>query len=535
MRYIRFVVENREPLRIGDDETSQHGQTDTLHYIPGSAVRGMVVQALVQNPAAFEEDKKTLFSNRVHFLNAYPMVDGRDLIPSLKGFYEDKTEVPGKKLVENVLLADLTPGSKRASLGRFGYVEGDCFCYTDARIGETMHINRGREGKRTLFFGQYLEKGQCFSGFITFDDSVDGKVIDRVKDAFGERILFGSRRFAGYGSCCLREIAVQEGLPYGELRGGTPGAAVETQVRPEAVKDFYLALLSDTSMRSPWGETVGLCLSSLAEKLDCGSLRMLRCAASTAESHAYNRIWRGAVPSAVMYSAGSVFHLKAERPVSWERIARLEEQGIGIRRNEGFGQIAVLPGYGEIRYKQAIGREQAKISGEREDAKASREMPEEFYAQGMADLKTGAKGLLTLRMERAMERYMAEHPLRLAGISRSKLGVVESMCQEFQYAPMEAKEQLERFIEHDAQKDERSKKQGRKTQDALHKYVNAMLSDDLLEKLSVPLGEAGRNGREILGIPIGELLTQEELMKYRLRLIIGQIRYASREVKKGGR
>ena len=196
MRYIRFVVENREPLRIGDDETSQHGQTDTLHYIPGSAVRGMVVQALVRNPAAFEEDKKTLFSNRVHFLNAYPMGDGRDLIPSLKGFYEDKTEVPGKKPVENVLLADLTPGTKRASLGRFGYAEGDCFCYTDARIGETMHINRGREGKRTLFFGQYLEKGQCFSGFITFDDSVDGKVIDRVKDAFGERILFGSTRFA---------------------------------------------------------------------------------------------------------------------------------------------------------------------------------------------------------------------------------------------------------------------------------------------------------------------------------------------------
>ena len=32
-----------------------------------------------------------------------------------------------------------------------------------------------------------------------------------------------------------------------------------------------------------------------------------------------------------------------------------------------------------------------------------------------------------------------------------------------------------------------------------------------------------------------KLLTQEELMKYRLRLIIGQIRYANREVKKGGR
>ena len=163
MRYIRFVVENREPLRIGDDETSQHGQTDTLHYIPGSAVRGMVVQALVQNPAAFEEDKKTLFSNRVHFLNAYPMVDGRDLIPSLKGFYEDKTEVSGKKPVENVLLADLTPGTKRASLGRLGYAEGDCFCYTDARIGETMHINLGRPCTST---GEERESVPCFSASI---------------------------------------------------------------------------------------------------------------------------------------------------------------------------------------------------------------------------------------------------------------------------------------------------------------------------------------------------------------------------------
>ena len=62
--------------------------------------------------------------------------------------------------------------------------------------------------KRTLFFGQYLEKGQCFSGFITFDDSVDGKVIDRVKDAFGERILFGSRRFAGYGFAYLLAVFV---------------------------------------------------------------------------------------------------------------------------------------------------------------------------------------------------------------------------------------------------------------------------------------------------------------------------------------
>ena len=35
-RYIRFVIENVAPVRIANDETSQHGQTDTLKYIPGS-------------------------------------------------------------------------------------------------------------------------------------------------------------------------------------------------------------------------------------------------------------------------------------------------------------------------------------------------------------------------------------------------------------------------------------------------------------------------------------------------------------------
>ena len=47
MKYIRYIVKNDEPLRIADDSTSQNGQTVTLRYIPGTTIRGYIVNQLV--------------------------------------------------------------------------------------------------------------------------------------------------------------------------------------------------------------------------------------------------------------------------------------------------------------------------------------------------------------------------------------------------------------------------------------------------------------------------------------------------------
>ena len=96
VKYLRYQLKNIEPLRIADNSTSQSGQTNTLKYITGSAIRGAVITALVNHPN-FEEIKTALFSSCVRFLNAYPSEDGKELLPSLKGFYEDKTKADGKK------------------------------------------------------------------------------------------------------------------------------------------------------------------------------------------------------------------------------------------------------------------------------------------------------------------------------------------------------------------------------------------------------------------------------------------------------
>lgn len=76
-RYLKFVMENTEPIRISNDETSERGKVDTLKYIPGSSIRGLVVNSLIAGNADFEGYKTQLFSGHIQFLNAYLTVDGR--------------------------------------------------------------------------------------------------------------------------------------------------------------------------------------------------------------------------------------------------------------------------------------------------------------------------------------------------------------------------------------------------------------------------------------------------------------------------
>ena len=85
--YIKYIIKNIEPIRIADDSTSQNGQTSALKYIPGTTIRGLVINQLAKTDN-FADIKIDLFSDKVKFLNAYLMVDGKELIPSPKGFYE---------------------------------------------------------------------------------------------------------------------------------------------------------------------------------------------------------------------------------------------------------------------------------------------------------------------------------------------------------------------------------------------------------------------------------------------------------------
>jgi hypothetical protein len=502
-KYLKYTIKNTAPIRISDDDTSQHGQTDTLKFFRGSTIRGYVITQLSKNPD-FESYKGELFSGKIRFLNAYPCVNGKETVPSLKGFYEDKSETEGRKKLNNVITEDVIPGYKRAALGRFCYIDDEhtdecTIVYSDVEVSDDLNINIGREdAKRNVFRSQYIRKNQTFSGYIVFNDDVDENLTDKVASTLDQNIYIGNRRSAGYGECICTQKELTDNTPYSELCTAVGG------------EDLYMVLLSDTVMLDENGEPTGLNLQELASKLGCDTLTIEKCATSTVDIRGYNSIWQSAIPSAIMYEAGSVFHLKASSPIASEKLRMLEKSGIGIRKDEGFGQIAFMGNYAQIGYKLA--------------AKKSTQEQHNTLTYGKQidienDIKIALSGLMRNRLEKEIERYVVDKDLGLSGISDSKRGLLMSMCMELQYQPSQAGAQLIKFVDHQQEKDERKKvHDGKAKQDKLCRYVHEVLENDLFTML----GMENENK---------ELLTPDEVIQYKLKLIIRQLRYANR----GGR
>ena len=71
--YIKYLLKNTEPIRITNASTSQNEQMDSLTYIPGTTIRGMIINTLAFDPkfcSNFAEIKQKLFSNQVQYQNA---------------------------------------------------------------------------------------------------------------------------------------------------------------------------------------------------------------------------------------------------------------------------------------------------------------------------------------------------------------------------------------------------------------------------------------------------------------------------------
>ena len=177
--YIKYIIRNKEPLRIADDSTSQSGQTVTLRYIPGTTMRGYIINKMAPS-SDFEQLKEELFSEQVKYLNAYLCVKEKNneknsrvrfktLVPSPKGFYENKKEVDGKKQIENVVInGAFTGGYKRASLGRYCYIQDNCVYYYNVSTASDMKIKIDQKGteEQSVFRNEYIEKNHYFTGFI---------------------------------------------------------------------------------------------------------------------------------------------------------------------------------------------------------------------------------------------------------------------------------------------------------------------------------------------------------------------------------
>ena len=279
-------------------------------------------------------------------------------------------------------------------------------------------------------------------------------------------------------------------------------------------------LLSDTVMRNPQtGEYMGLDLAALAKKMGVSDLEIEFCSTSITDIRGYNRTIGGKLPSVTMYEKGSVFKLKYKGAFSAQQAYMLMDEGIGIRRNEGFGRVLFLKDYESITKKQK-GIDEAWNTGG-VDTKINKEDKE--------TLKILAKSYYVNEFERALVRDLVNNPLIKGNISNSQLGAVTAKLTEYRYQYEEAVRAVKKLLEHEGEKTEKNRIHKEKTdKSSIRGYVYDIF-DESQDEFEKNLGMPFAGKKEILGIPKENVLSDEEFGELKIRLLLEQIHYDNRK------
>lgn len=366
---------------------------ETRGYIPGSAVRGMVASRLAgMDPVWFDEHRAALLSERTRFLDAVPNPENRVVLPSIKGFYEDKT----KTAFESVILrnGEVTSGYKRAKLGSFCVLTGNTVQYWSARTGGVTRIQRHADNEDTKpFQTRHISSGQVFEGYILLDDE---SLAAKVAEVFSGDIWIGADRFEGYGRCSVMGVEAVEQPGWLDAYG--------YHCQEELGTTLYLLALSPLTMLDSLGEPCGLNEGALAKLLGVGSVAIQVCSTTISEFGSYNRTWQCREPALPMYDRGSIFKLRCDRIPQMDKLRALEWTGLGARPAEGFGQVLFLRAelFEGLCQKRAF----------REDT------PREQVSAAAAE-------------RRARYQWIMKHSgdLHLDGLSKSQLGTIQSLCE----------------------------------------------------------------------------------------------------------
>lgn len=354
---IRYRLHTESPVLVTDLSRSSGNSFETYGCIPGSAIRGMIVSELSAEAGEwFDKNRIALLADKTRFLDAFPLRGDYAPIPSPKGFYEDKQETGD---IENVLrTGGVKAGQKRAKLGSFCAVDGNMLRCWSASSGGATRIARGAGDKDTeMFQTRHLGAGQDFEGYILLDDA---SLSEKVSGCLADTVWLGADRYGGFGKCSVTALEALDAPKYIGAYG------VKSQ--GELSETIYMLALSPLSMLDEYGETCGIDEDKLTTLLGVGEVEIELCATTTVEYGGYNRTWRCRVPVSQMYDRGSVFKLRCDRAPELSALRRLEAEGLGVRRAEGFGQVLFLS---KERYERIDKKETGKRAEKKADSTAA--------------------------------------------------------------------------------------------------------------------------------------------------------------------
>lgn len=411
LTYELYLLEPLLATRLGGgDPNSAVG----FEYIPGSMIRGMVVSRYArQNPtdAANEDFRRLFLDGRVRFLNAYPQAYGQRVLPVPLSWHQEKDGDPTAPIYD--FAVEVPNGGQQWQRVKQPFChlwESEDGSYKVELAKPERHINihtaredrqRVTKGESTVFRYEAIAPEQTFRGVILAEQESDLELLQQWLPA-GEVVTLGGSHLAGYGQARLQKVAIQddwcEYTPVGE----------DTDC-------IIVTLLSDALIRDP---RTGAYVTTLEPIVGYAHTQAF---VNVQVVGGFNRKWNLPLPQAPAVQAGSVFVYSAQDNLL-ARLRSLEQSGIGERRAEGFGRIA-------INWHRA-----AEIKPVEKPA-STQPLPFQLQSDGSIGLaRRMVERMLRQKLDRALvvavNRFKIENPPSNAQLSRMRIVARQALSQD---------------------------------------------------------------------------------------------------------
>ena len=198
----------------------------------------------------------------------------------------------------------------------------------------TLERGRATTEHGAVFRYEALAAGTRLAGYILTATEDDAEQIEALLQ--GRTLFFGKARTAGYGRAHVESVERLMDDAWREV--GLSGGSLSSD------STFTLTLLSDAIVRDYRGQYTLDPLPALRQRcgngceLTAGEDMIFR---QTEVVGGFNRKWGLPLPQVTAIAAGSVFVITATPAIPEAILRQLEAEGIGERRVEGFGRIAI--------------------------------------------------------------------------------------------------------------------------------------------------------------------------------------------------
>lgn len=326
MTAILVTLKLESPLLITGISNGEENSSRSLSYIPGSALRGALISRIKSDDLPLDSVGKIFFTGAVRFLNAYPLdQDGKRMLPFPASWRIEK----GQK-TETVDVADLAIATNKDKnktveklyIGKSGQVN---YAYSPEKE-IAVHIasqERGtvKAGTSTVFQYQSLARGLKFGALIVVDEQSD---LEKVEKLLTPNTLYlGRSRSAGYGKVTIENFQ----------RMNVP------EVNSTSAQATVITLLSDLILRDEHGQPTHDLDGYLSRRLG-KTIKNQSAFIKSTEVGGFNRKWKLPLPQMPSLGMGSVFVYPSDQLAPAD-LADMLEKGIGERRVDGFGRIAI--------------------------------------------------------------------------------------------------------------------------------------------------------------------------------------------------